>query len=89
MKMAYRTGTKDWVNCHVIEVLFHKCCFNLNEKLSGITPGCSVYRGSLYRCPVVYFFLAEKSGQRPGVGVGTPGNSLWGCAARFSKSGIE
>ena len=27
----------------------------------------------------------KKSGQRPGVGVGTPGNSLRGCAARFSK----
>ena len=27
----------------------------------------------------------KKSGQGPGVGVGTPGNSLRGCAARFSK----
>ena len=54
MKIVYRTGTKDLVNFHIVEVLFHKFCFNLNEKLSGITPGCSVYRGSLNRCPVVY-----------------------------------
>lgn len=40
-----------------------------------------------FHCHLVYFFLAEKSGQRPGVG--TPGNALWGCAAQFSKSGIE